>query len=297
MHQNKVSIITVSFNRKNDLLDLLDRLKDQKYTNFEIIVVDNASTDGTVEEVRKNSPLVKIIPLQENLGLYAGLNIGIEKARGDLIVIIDHDCVPANKYFLSKIIKKFSQNPNLDVLACCIKNYYTKKIMWDNSAHSKIGNTTLGYKCIFINGSGFCAKRKVFKNYHFDEQFFIYHGDTDFSWKVLEMGLECKYFPDIVVYHKQAARRSSSVFYQKVVLRNTIWLYWKFFPISYLIGSRFGFLNRIAIRLLVTHPLYFFMSIYEAFRGLPQIIRKREPLSRKTLKLLFFSQNKFTNKF
>jgi len=88
-----VSMITVSWNKKGKIIELIESLLRQKYERKEIIVVDNASTDGTVDVLKQKYPLLKIIPLDENFGLHKGFNVGVKCAKGEIIIGMDQDCV------------------------------------------------------------------------------------------------------------------------------------------------------------------------------------------------------------
>src|SRR5262245_18763149 len=85
-----VSVITLNWNRKDDLLRTLYSIPHQTDEPQEIIVVDNGSTDGSAAEVRKRHPQVEAIELKHNEGV-RGYNEGIQRARGDFIVLIDND--------------------------------------------------------------------------------------------------------------------------------------------------------------------------------------------------------------
>jgi len=89
-----VTVNILSWNRKEDLRESLIELKKTTYPNIELIVVDNASTDGSPEMVEREFPYVKLIKMPKNIGI-AGWNIGFEKANGKYIMVLDDDSYPA----------------------------------------------------------------------------------------------------------------------------------------------------------------------------------------------------------
>ena len=82
----KVSIVVLNWNGKLYLKDCLDSLQKVIYKNLEIIVVDNASIDGSVEFIRKNFPKVKIIKNKKNYGFAKGNNIGFKASKGEYVL-------------------------------------------------------------------------------------------------------------------------------------------------------------------------------------------------------------------
>jgi GT2 family glycosyltransferase len=89
-----VSIVIATWNRRLDVLETIRSVYGQDYPRFEIIVVDNASTDGTADELRASFPDVKLICLPENRGASGGRNAGMVQARGKYILCLDSDASP-----------------------------------------------------------------------------------------------------------------------------------------------------------------------------------------------------------
>ncbi|MCK5454247.1 MAG: glycosyltransferase family 2 protein [Calditrichia bacterium] len=107
-----VSIITVNYNGKDYLGELYKSLRHQKYHPVELILVDNASSDDSIQFVKENFPEVKIIQNSENYMFARGNNIGIEAARGEIICLLNNDIKVAPD-FLEKIIPAFEANPEM----------------------------------------------------------------------------------------------------------------------------------------------------------------------------------------
>lgn len=117
----KISIITLSFNGKDYLKSLFDSLRRQTYENFETVMVDNGSTDGSSEFVRKNFPEVKIVKNKKNLGFAEGNNSALPFCDGKYIALINNDMV-ADKDWLQRMHKAMKEN-NADAVGSKILFY------------------------------------------------------------------------------------------------------------------------------------------------------------------------------
>ena len=100
----KVSIIIVNYNGKELLQKCLDSLLNVRYDNFEIILVDNNSTDGTVEFITKNHPSIIIIKLDSNKGFAEPNNIAAKLAKGEYLLFLNNDTI-VTPNFISEMVK------------------------------------------------------------------------------------------------------------------------------------------------------------------------------------------------
>ena len=98
-----VSIIILNWNRKDDTISLLQSIGKVSYPNFLLILVDNASSDGTVDAVKEKFPFVKIIPNSENLRFAGGNNVGIEYAlqtKTDYVLLLNNDTICRSQFLI-----------------------------------------------------------------------------------------------------------------------------------------------------------------------------------------------------
>jgi len=291
-----VSVITVNWNRKKDLLELLADLEKQTYPKLKIIVIDNGSTDGSINAVKRKFPKVKIIALQKNIGLHAGFNKGVKIAKG-IIFGTDNDCRILDKNFFSHLIKKF-KNKDVNIIACSIKDFYSKKLTWDNPHHSFSGDLKNGYDCVRFTGAGFALHKRIFNEIgDFNEDFFIYHGELEFSLKCIDAGYTCRYFPDLIVLKKASSISRSTGLREFYSTRNFFWWCWLYLPFQYLALRMFGFRNLLANFLRNEAREADVKGILCAITKLPWVIRDRKPLQHSTIKKFFDSFNNYTNKF
>jgi len=290
-----ISIIIVNWNRKKDVLELLSDIGRQSYPKIETIIIDNGSKDGSVEAFKRRFPKAKVIPLASNFGFHFGINRGVREAKGKIVIVVDSDCTITDPYFVSKVAEKFENGP--DIVACSFKNYYTKEPAWDSPLHSHIGNDRDGYDCLIFNSAGFGIRKVILDENKFNEEFFIYLGELELCLKLLEKGYVCKYFPDLVVFHKAIPNARPSNFREFLSTRNLFWWCWLYLPFQYLTLRMFGFRNLLAKFLHNEARESSAKGILCAITKLPWIIRNRKPLQYSIVKRFFDSFNNYTNKF
>ncbi|AAM05567.1 glycosyltransferase family 2 protein [Methanosarcina acetivorans] len=209
------SVVILSYNSKEDLAECIPSLISQTYQDFEIIVVDNASTDASEEFVRINYPEIKVVQTGKNLGYAAGNNAGFEVAEGEYIVIINPDTVADSKW-LAELIKPLENDLTIAATTSKILMYYQNdKINACSTINHYTGLTFCrGLNkpaCEFDNyqevgavaGCSFAIRRDMLKNIDgFDSEFFLYLEDTDLSWRVRFAGGKIMYAPGSIIFHK-----------------------------------------------------------------------------------------------
>ena len=118
----KASIIIVTWNGKQHLPDCLESLRSQTFHDFEVIVVDNGSTDGTLEYLRTHHPWVRVVQLPENTGFAHGNNSGFSHSSGDYIVTLNNDTM-AEPGWLGELVAVADAHPEAGMVACRICNF------------------------------------------------------------------------------------------------------------------------------------------------------------------------------
>ncbi|MEW5871694.1 MAG: glycosyltransferase family 2 protein [Chloroflexota bacterium] len=116
-----VSIIVLAYNGQAYLRVCLEAVCRQDYPNFETIVVDNASRDGSAVLVRRDFPGVQLVENRRNLGFAGGNNLGMRLARGEIIVLLNHDTV-VEPTWLSELVKAVQSDPAIGIAGCKIYN-------------------------------------------------------------------------------------------------------------------------------------------------------------------------------
>ena len=110
-----ISLIIVNWNRLDDMDETLSSLRTQTYKKYEIIVVDNGSTDGSVEMIKNKYPHAKLIKSDRNLGCEGGFNLGMENASGDIFFYLDSDASLSDDV-LERVSFEFKKNSKLGIL-------------------------------------------------------------------------------------------------------------------------------------------------------------------------------------
>jgi len=114
MVQLKITIITVSYNSDKTIETTFKSLLEQTYSNIEYIVIDGGSTDNTLNIAKKYSSIISILISEQDNGLYDAMNKGIKLASGDIIGLINSDDLFCDPDAISKVVKEFEKNKNLD---------------------------------------------------------------------------------------------------------------------------------------------------------------------------------------
>jgi glycosyltransferase involved in cell wall biosynthesis len=189
-HKVKLSIIIPNYNSSKSIGDTLDSLIDQRVPIYELIVIDDASTDNSLKLIKKKYPKVKIYENKKNLGAAFARNLGIKKSNGDYILFVDADVV-LSKNTLSRMIKTIK---HADIVFPKIV-YKNGLIMYPNSKQDE--------KYLLISPAFLMTRRAINKlrGLYFDENYRIYGEDTDFFLKCKLLGLTCLYIPDAEAVH------------------------------------------------------------------------------------------------
>ena len=221
------SIIILNFNRKKDAVELIKSLYAQTYQDYELILVDNASNDGSVSEIKKKFPKVKVVPLPKNIGR-AGHNRGAEKAKGKILVFLDADMYFPPR-FLAKLEKKFKTYKDLNAAAFHMR-HPTDGRVWA-AVHIKKGSREKGFESTF-GGGMWAIRRKVFKEVGgFNPNFFVYVDELEYLIRLWRGGNTVRYFPDLIGYHKESPYAYRSVMKGYHVIVNHAQIYALYLPV------------------------------------------------------------------
>lgn len=281
-NQPLVSVAVVTRNRKRDLQKCINSIINQTYKKYEVIIVDNASTDGTVEAIERMYPEAKIILMHRNLGCPEGRNVAFANCRGDIIVSIDDDANLAQDV-LEKCIKYFEANENLAILGFNIN----KKA---NSSKSKKAK----YTHLFSGGA--CAVRKAIlqKTGYFPENFFRQAEEIDLALRIIDNGYTILFSPYIVVYHNAIYRNNKLFLYYAcrndlsiIILRYPL----RFFP--FVIPWKIFIWSLVGIKNFAIH--YILWAFVSFLIKTPILIKKRGPVSVNTI--LSYIKNSLNFKF
>lgn len=242
----EVSVVIPTWNGREHLDICLASLLRQTAPRFEIIVVDNGSTDGTADWIQSAyGGAVSVIALERNLGFGTAVNAGIRAARGRYLFVLNND-TEVQAGCLAALVREADRYPNAGSLACRIL-CFDQRDRLDNAGHCLFPDgMTRGRGRLEPDGPPFDQAGEVFGASGcaallrramladiglFDEDFFAYCEDADLALRARLAGWRCRYVPDAVVYHKYSA---SSHAYSRIkatlVERNRLWLAIKDLP-------------------------------------------------------------------
>ena len=251
MDKPLASVVIPNWNGAQHLPVCLDALRAQTYPHLEVIVVDNASTDGSQALVREQYPEVRLLALDRNLGLTGGNNAGFHAAQGEFLISLNND-TEADSRFVEALVAALVEHPEAGMAAAKMLLYDRRDTI--HSAGDGYGLDGIPYNrgvwqrdegqfdgpgWIFGGCGGAVGYRRAMLDdvaargsdtwAVFDESFFMYCEDVDLNWRAQRAGWRCWYTPEAVVYHKLSATGGGPLasYYTG---RNTLWVVAKHYP-------------------------------------------------------------------
>jgi len=212
-----VSVIVLNYNAGELLLNCIESIKKSAYKNLEIIVVDNISTDKSQKICKEKYPDIKLIQNDENFGYCEGNNIGIRKAKGDFIMILNPDTIVEPNCIRELIFAHEKLGEGL----------YQPKILSLNEKQvlQSTGNMlhVFGFgfakdkgrkdegvdeeikKIGYASGTCLFTSRNVLEKVGLLDSFlFLYHDDLDLGWRASQIGINSYYVPKSKIYHVES---------------------------------------------------------------------------------------------
>jgi GT2 family glycosyltransferase len=219
MHQNPLaSIIIPTWNGIEYIEDCLNSLLNQDYPDFEIIVVDNDSSDGTPDWVAERFPTITLIRNERNLGFAGGVNAGLRAARGDVLMLFNQDAA-AQPEWVRAMVLGLTASPDVGIAGCKIY-YWGGKTIWHAGVifpdprmqvvHRGDGETDHGQyeqpvDVDAVTGAAMAIRRGVLDAIGLlDEDYFVYFEDIDFCLRAKEASYRVVYLPQAVAQHHVA---------------------------------------------------------------------------------------------
>ena len=249
MSSPKISVIIVNYNGKKLLEKCLESLFKTDYNNFEVILVDNNSTDGSMEFVTKNYPKIIVIKLDSNKGFAEPNNIGAKIAKGEYLLFLNNDTVTTTN-FISEMVKVLEKD---EKIAICQSLLLKPDGNIDSSGDfiDKMGivynsktKTDEIKEISSARGASMLIRKKIFdKLGGFDEKFFFSFEDVDLGWRSWILGYKVVIVPNSIVYH--SAGKTSSNFKPEVAFH--------------------GLKNQLSMKITNFEPRFAFSSLMSFF--------------------------------
>ena len=246
----EVSVVIPNFNGIAFLDSVLASLEGQTLSNFEVILVDNGSTDGSCSFVTANYPWVHLIELSENFGFCGAVNAGIRAAKAPYVLLLNND-TEVKEDFVEEMLAAIRRHKNAFSCGARMVQYHDRDRLDD------VGNYYCALGWAFARGRGedihayetedkifsACAgaaiyrKKIIEKIGYFDEEHFAYLEDTDIGYRARIYGYENWYAPKAIVYHVGSGTSGSryNQFKTRYSSRNNIYLIYKNMPLLQII--------------------------------------------------------------
>ena len=230
---NMVSIIIPNYNGGDLLYNCIDSIyKNISIKDFEIIVVDNGSTDNSINRVKSNFQNVEIISSNSNLGYSGGCNLGATHASGKYLLFLNNDTEHSNEW-IEKLVYFLDSNSKIAAVQPKILNIHNKKLFdYAGGAggfidkfcfpfvqgrifhtleedHNQYNNPS---RIFWASGAAFMIRSNIFKTLEgFDKVYFAYMEEIDLCWRAQAMGYKIYSVPDSFVYHygKQSIKENT----------------------------------------------------------------------------------------
>jgi GT2 family glycosyltransferase len=216
MKTPSVTVQIPNYNGIRYLKDCLDSVLATDYNDFDVIVIDNASTDGSVEFVKKNYPQIKLVENKKNYGFAAALNKNSDALRSEYIAFLNNDVVVESKWlgilvdYMEKSRVVAAANPKILFLQDRKKvnsaggNCDIYGVGWnrgngemDNGQYDKVEEV------FYANGAALVIRKEAWLDVgKFDEDYFLYGEDLDWCWRARLKGYKILYSPEAKIYHR-----------------------------------------------------------------------------------------------
>lgn len=239
MNNPSVSVVVLNYNGKYFLNRCISSVKNQTHPPSEIIVVDNASTDGSDEAIKKSFPEIKLIKNKKNLGFARGNNMGIAAAKGDYVFLLNNDA-ETDPRCIEEMLKIIEKEEKIVCVAPKMLFFFSRRFI-DNvgslitkhcmGVNKGVGQLDIGQFDASEQtfGASFGAtliKKWAFSNEHvgkLDESYFMYYEDIDWCLRANILGYKCYTAPKAVVYHIHSASTKEKSFSKKVFYLQRNW--------------------------------------------------------------------------
>ena len=290
-----VTILIITWNRKKDVLETVQSIYEQAYQNFEIIVVDNGSNDGTVDALSDAYPDVKVVPLDQNMGVSVGRNSGIAVAQGEIIFCLDSDA-SLDRDSLHNLVHRFWVESDIGVINCKIINVNTSEHVggpgWSYSEDKKVHKDQEFLSWSFSEG-GAAIRKEVFDQVGLFWELLLFGCEgQDLSLRAWDTGYKVLYYPKSIVYHRASSQ-------QRIIGKDRDCLSLKYHLYIYIVRYpiwMLAFLGPLKVSAVMFrgikrgYLLSVLMTLFEVVKTLPILIKYRKPIHNHTailyLKLL-----------
>ena len=236
-----VSVVIPNYNGARFLNECLNSIN--RNSILEIIVIDNGSSDESIDIILKNHPDVILIRNEGNYGFAKAVNQGIVKSRGDYVFLFNNDAILADEYTISRLVHEIESEDNIFSVSSKMIQWNNKNLIDDaGDEYTILGWTKrVGYGKPVENysksrdtfsacgGAALYKKQILVELGLFDEEFFAYMEDVDLSFRARLRGYNIRYCADACVYHYGSGTSGSQYnsFKTRIAAKNNIFVVYK----------------------------------------------------------------------
>jgi GT2 family glycosyltransferase len=243
----RVTVVIPNWNGERFLRLCLDSLRRQTFPNFETVVVDNGSSDGSLSLVKRDFPEVQALALEKNRGFSAAVNAGIGASGAELVALLNND-TEQDPGWLAALVRAADEHPEVGFFSSKLVDFHDRRLL-DGAGdalrlsglpyrlgHGEVDRGQFDHPGYVFSACGAAAmyRREMLDDVGlFDEDFVSYCEDGDLSFRAQLAGYRCLYVPDALVYHMGSAstgKRSATA--TRLGTRNSLSLLVKNLPIS-----------------------------------------------------------------
>lgn len=237
-----LSILIVNYNSAHHILELIDSLRKSSIKNFKIVVVDNASTDDSID-ILKHLKTIKLIQNEKNMGFAAAINQGIKIIKTKYTLILNPDIIVEENTIKNLI--DLAENKHADFVGGVIYDYKTKKHYSSGGRINMLIGIASSIKITepreleeneYFDACVYLAKTESFKDLMYDEKYFMYGETLDFITRARNQAIRIFVNSDAIVYHKlygsSEGKKTSQIVYY---LTRNRFLYMKKFSKYYIL--------------------------------------------------------------
>ena len=295
----KVSVIIPNWNGGKWLDGCLNALKSQDYRDFEVLVVDDASIDGSSDPLEERFPGVRALLLTEHHGFARAVNAGIMATSGDYVVLLNNDTLPSISFMGNLVLSMDMMPPDVGSLASCMRSMDNPVLLDD------AGDIFTWYGHALKRGHGMpvaefeedneilsaCAGAALYRRKFlndvggFDEKFVSYLEDLDLGMRGRLLGYRCMFVASADVLHKGHGSNLPTGDYIRFMTRNRLMLIGKNIPLSLLVRHFHHLLiGQLDLFFQYRHPLDSVIGYLSFLRQIPHVLNERRRIfARKVL--------------
>lgn len=290
-----LTVAVLSYDGRPLLEGLLPSLAAQDFRDFHTVVVDNGSSDGTAAWLAEEWPNVQVVPLPENVGVTAALNVCVRAAGAEFVALLNND-IELDRLALGELVRTLRDHPEAGSAGAKLVSFHDRSTLdgagdvfdWAGTGWRRgHGEPDDGRYDVPEAVFGACGGAALYRREAlaevgpFDESFFAFVEDTDWALRAQLAGWSCRYVPTAVVYHIGSATLGAGMtdFTRYHLWRNGIWLVAKDYPLAAMLRHLPRLLYVQAAQLVLAtraRRLGLWARImYDAARGLPGVLRRR----------------------